>query len=389
MPEIKQRISQCLSELKGQIIDTGRYIFERPETALEEHQAAARLVEVLREHGFEVTEKAGGLETAFIASKKGGGDGPHVAFLAEYDALPGLGHACGHNLIASCALAAGLALAKALPDFKGVISVFGTPAEESVAGSGKMAMLEAGCFEGVDLCLMAHPGQSTWLGMPFLGVNHIKFSFKGAPAHAAGAPYQGVNAYDAVQLTFTGMSFLRQQLRQDARVHWGAVQVPSAINVIPDFASAEIGVRATDNAYTEYLTQKALDCIKGAALMTGCEADYQVIQAYQAIKVNQTILGLVERELEEMGVTADPANPYGQPGSTDLGNVSQKVPAIHPLYKITGRGAPHTEEFRAAANTDEAYEATLKMASALAKAAAQIVLDEKLLARVKQEFAQS
>ena len=388
MQNIRSEIDRCLDEIKDEVLDVERYIYKNPELQLEEYKAAAKLVDVLSRHGFKVQEKAGGVDTAFIASKSGGQDHPHVAFLAEYDALPGLGHACGHNLIAACGLAAGLALSKAWPDFPGTISVIGTPAEESPVKSGKIKMLKAGCFEGIDMALMAHPCNATWLGEPFLAANHISFSFKGFPAHAAGGPYQGINAYDAVQLTFTGMNYLRQQLRQDARVHWGEVNVPSAMNVIPEFASAVMGVRATDNAYTEELTQKALNCIKGAALMTGCEADYTVTHGYEAIKVNRVMLELVAEELAELGISADPPNAHGQPGSTDLGNVSQKLPAVHPLYKITGEAAPHTVEFCAAAGTQEAFEATMKMASALAKAAARIVEDPQMLQRIKEEFKQ-
>ena len=387
MQDVKAAIDRHIEQMKDLMIETGNYIFDNPELPLEEYKSAARLVEVLKQNGFNVQEKAGGVETAFIASRKNGQQGPHVAFLSEYDALPGLGHACGHNLIAICGLAAGLALANALPGFEGTISVIGTPAEESPVKSGKIKMLEAGCFDDVDMVLMAHPCNATWLGEPFLAANHIDFSFKGVPAHSAGAPYQGVNAYDAVQLTFTGLNFLRQQMRQDARVHWGEVNVPAAMNVIPEFASAVIGVRATDNEYTGELTQKAINCIKGAAVMTGCEPDYHVTYGYQAVKVNRTMLDLVEAELKELGIEADPPNPYGQPGSTDLGNVSQKVPAVHPLYAITDQAAPHTVEFCGFAGTAEAYDITLKMASALAKAAARIVGDPDILRQVKEEFA--
>jgi amidohydrolase len=388
MNQFDEKIDRQIESIKDEMFAVARFIHAHPEPPLEEYDSAAKLSEVLKQHGFSLTEKAGGLDTAFIATKDSGQPGPHVAFLCEYDALPGLGHACGHNLIAICGLAAGLALDKALPDLPGKISVYGTPAEESPVKSGKIKMLKAGCFEGVDMAFMAHPSNANRLGQSFLAANHIAFSFQGLPAHAAGSPHKGVNAYDAVQLTFAGLSYLRQQLRQDARVHWGEVHVPAAMNVIPEFASAVLGVRATDNEYTEELTEKAVNCIKGAALMTGCEADYTVTHGYEAIKINHTMLDLVAKGFEQAGLVPDPPNPFGQGGSTDLGNLSQKVPAVHPMYKVYEGPAPHTEEFCEISKTDEAMEISLKVGGALAKAAAAIMLDPDKMRQVKEEFEQ-
>ncbi len=385
MPEIEDRIESFLNRNKGMLSEINHDIHDHPELGFAEKRAAARLTDALKAQGFSVQKGVAGMETAFTATKEGGAKGPHLAFLAEYDALPELGHACGHNLIATVALAAGTALAEALEDFKGRISVMGTPAEEVLIDSGKIKMLEQGVFDDVDVALMAHPAHHTWLGDPFLAANKVLFSFKGRPAHAAGAPFQGINAFDAVQLTFTGMSFQRQQLRQDARVHWGDINVPAAMNVIPDFASATIGVRATDNEYTEELTQKAINCIKGAALMTGCEAAYEIIHGYQAIKVNPALDKMLAEYLTQSGIQAEEPFPYGRPGSTDLGNVSQKVPASHPLFKIAD-AAPHTAEFCTAAGTGEAFETALKVAKALALTGARCMLEPETLARVKESF---
>ena len=385
MQEIEDRIDSFLNQNKELLGEINQDIHSHPELGFQEKRAAQRLTEALEAHGFSVERGVAGLETAFTAVKQGGEAGPHLAFLAEYDALPELGHACGHNLIATVGLAAGLALAQALGRFKGRISVMGTPAEEAMIGSGKIKMLEHGLFEDVDVALMAHPAHHTWLTDPFLSVNKVLFSFKGRPAHAAGAPYQGINAFDAVQLTFTGMSFMRQQMRQDARVHFGEVKVPAPINVIPEFASAAIGLRATDVEYTEELTKRAVDCIKGAALMTGCEAEYEVIRGYQAIKVNPALDEMIGEYLAQAGIRVEEPSPHGRPGSTDMGNVSQKVPSSHPMFKIADN-APHTSEFCAAAGTAEAFDTALKMAKALALTGARCLLEPETLARVKEDF---
>ena len=385
MTDLAGSIQTYMEDNRGLLKELSLYLHSNPELGFEERKAEAKMSELLAAQGFDVTRGAGGMETAFTATRGFGQGGPHLAFLAEYDALPELGHACGHNLIALVAAAAGLALCESLQGFQGRVSIFGTPAEEVLINSGKMQMIEQGLFDDVDLVLMAHPAHHTWIADPFLAANKIVFSFKGRPAHAAGAPYQGVNAYDAVQLTFTGLNFLRQQFRQDARVHWGAVNVPAAMNVIPDFASATIGVRATDNDYTAELTQKAVNCIKGAALMTGCEAEYEIVPGYQAIKINRPLVGLLEERLTELGIEIEPPSPYGQAGSTDLGNVSQVVPAAHPLYKIAD-AAPHTVEFCQAAATEEAFETSLKVAQALALTGADCLLDPEKMARVKAAF---
>lgn len=383
MTDIRGPIETFMEDNRKLLKELNHYIHSNPELGFEEKKASIKLVEVLEGQGFSVSTGAASMETAFVASK---GEGrPHVAFLAEYDALPELGHACGHNLIATVAVAAGLALADALGDFEGKISIMGTPAEEVLINSGKMQMLEQGLFDDVDVVLMAHPAHHTWLGDPFLAAHKIQFSFKGRPAHAAGLPYQGINAYDAVQLTFTGLNFLRQQFRQDARVHWGEVHVPAAMNVIPEFASAVIGVRATDNEYTDELTEKAINCIKGAALMTGCEAEYEIIPGYQAVKSNRVLDKITAGHLARFGIEIEEPSPYGRPGSTDLGNVSQKIPSIHPLFKIAD-AAPHTVEFCAAAGTDEAFGVALTMAKALALTGAECLLEPETLAQVKEEF---
>lgn len=375
-----------IADEKDLLWQVNQFIHDNPEIGFEEHQASDKMVQALRGAGFHVTYPTGGMPTAFQATLTNGSDRPHVAILAEYDALPGIGHGCGHNLIATSALATGLALAGIMPFISGRVSVIGTPAEEFLVGGGKVCLIEHGIFDDIDVAMMAHPFNWNLLGLRFLAVNEISVRFDGKSSHAAADPYLGVNAFDAVQLTFTAISFLRQQLRPDTRVHWGELEVSGAKNVIPDSSSTVIDVRAGDNHYVEEVTAKVLNCIKGAALMTGCKADYKVSKGYQAPRLNLPLEELYRRNLKLLGVELDETPPGTGVGSTDMGNVSQIVPAIHPFFKITGGVPVHSPEFCHAASTLEAFEASLKAAEALALTAIDLLKDSTMLQRVKDAF---
>ena len=266
------------------------------------------------------------------------------------------------------------------------MSVIGTPAEEILSDSGKMRLVDAGIFNDVDVAMMVHPHCHTWIDKPFLAVDDISVSFKGKSSHAASSPHFGINAYDALQLTFTGISFLRQQLRQDARIHWGNISIGGAVNVIPDISSANICVRASDDAYTKELTAKVINCVKGAELMSGCIAEYKISEGYRSMKYNQPLNALFQKNLDQLGVAVDELPPHGRAGSTDMGNVSQVVPSIHPFFKIHDTAVPHTIEFREAAKTDEAFEAALLAAEAMAMTAADLISDSKLVKQAKEGF---
>jgi len=389
MPEFASQIAASLEELKEELREVCRFIYEHPEVGFEERDSSARLAQVLKEHGFEVRQPVAETETAFVASRSSGDERPHLAFLAEYDALPDLGHGCGHNLIATAALGAGLALARLLPEIGGTVSVMGTPAEELLTDSGKRRMIRAGLFEGLDAVLMAHPHTKNLISSPFLAINEVSVRFLGKSAHAAAMPHLGVNAYDAVHLTLTGLSLLRQQLRSDARVHWGDIKVSGAKNVIPDLASVVINVRASDDEYTEELTRKAVNCVKGAALMTGCQAEYDAHQGYKAVRSNRVLEEVLAANMGRLGVKLDEPTRYGGSGSTDLGDVSQVVPAIHPMFKITRPMALHSPEFCRASGQDKAFEAALTMAKALAMTGAMCLSEPEVLRRVREDFEKS
>jgi len=246
--------------------------------------------------------------------------------------------------------------------------------------------LQAGLFNNIDAAMMAHPHGNTWLDKPFLAVDEVSVRFLGKSSHAASTPHLGVNAHDAVQLTFIGLSFLRQQLRQDTRIHWGDLKVSGAKNVIPDSSSATICVRALTDEYTEELREKVIRCIQGAALMTGCRAEYERSEGFRAMKYNRCLNALFGENLHRLGKPLDELSPYGLAASTDMGNVSKTIPSLHPFFKIKEGIAPHTIEFREAANTEVAFEASLIAAQAMAKTAFDLLSTPELLRQVRKDF---
>ena len=386
MNELKRSIIQFIDHSKGDILNMCRYIYENPEVGYQEMMASRKLVEVLSQHGLNSTSPLAGLETAFISSIGNESDTPHVAFLAEYDALPDIGHGCGHHLISAVALAAYLAIANIHDHIGGKCSLIGTPAEEMLVDSGKMRLIKAGLFDDIDAAMISHPHNRTSSGESFLAVNEISFHFVGQSAHAAADPHLGRNAFDAIQLTFIGLNFLRQQLRSDARVHWGDVKIIGAKNIIPAFSSAVIDVRSGDNTYTQLLTEKAINCIEGAGLMTSCLPKYTVQEGYRTFKINSPFEEFYERNLHFLGCCSDSTRSASGSGSTDMGNVSQIVPSIHPFFKV-GEGIPlHSVAFREACGSEMAFESAMQSAKALAMTAADLFLEPGCLKRIKEDF---
>jgi amidohydrolase len=308
-----------------------------------------------------------------------------VAILCEYDALPGLGHACGHNVIAAAGAGAGAALAALrgrLPH--GTIQVLGTPAEEG--GGGKIRLIRAGLFHEVDVAMMIH-GYDRWVPHPdLLGVVRVGFEFTGRAAHAAGAPWDGINALDAVIQTFNNVSMLRQQMRPDCRIHGIITRGGDAPNIIPEFTAAVFSVRAPRIDEMWALQKRVVACAEGAAQGTGCslkvlEADH----AYEPMRRNQTLLDAFRGNMPRPAVEESEG---ASVGSSDVGNVSQVVPTIQPMVKIAPAGTPlHSRAFAAAAAGPLAREGLLAAARALALTTYDLLADPALLARAKQEFA--
>ncbi|MEU4157960.1 M20 family metallopeptidase [Actinoplanes sp. NPDC026670] len=361
-------------------------IHGRPEIRFEERHAVAELTRWLAGEGFAVGTPAGGLETAFVARHQGSRPGPTVAVLMEYDALPGLGHGCGHNLIAAGGALAAILAARADPDHPGTLLAVGTPAEEG--GGGKIHLLEAGVFDGVDAALMFHPADRGLVARHALAAAHLGISFHGRAAHAAKNPEDGRSALAAVQLFFAAVDMMRQFVPATARLHGIVTNGGAAPNVVPALAEATFYVRDTTAGGVADLIARVTDAANGAALATGCKADIVETAPQYAGRVhNLTMAYRCAGYLRELGIDLEPPSPANPAGSSDVGNLSHTVPVIHPYLQIAERDTPgHSEPMRDAAAAPEAHDRTALMAVALAHTALDALSDPAFLSDVQAEF---
>lgn len=362
-------------------------IHQAPELAWQEHVSARRLTEALEAGEFALERAFCGLDTAFRASFNVDEGGPTVALLAEYDALPEMGHACGHNLICTAAVGAALALRRVLPGkgLRGRVEVVGTPAEEG--GGGKILLLERGAFEGVDAALMFHPGARTMAVRGALAATRLTLKFYGKAAHAASAPHLGVNALDACIGTFNAVNAMRQHVKDETRIHGVITKGGAAPNIVPDYAEAKFLVRHRSFAYVQELREKVLACARGAAQAVGARVEVEEGLAYAERKVNRTMAGRFGEYLEALGEAVKPPPELGGVGSSDFGNLSQALPAIHPYIAIIPEGSSaHTPEFAEAARSPAGQRAMLLAAKCLAMTVADLLSDSSFLAAVKAEF---
>jgi amidohydrolase len=385
MSDLNKRLCESVDRMEGRLRTVSREIFEHPEVKNEEVFASQLLAAELEKAGFLVELGVAGLETAIRAEHPAVSDGPTVAILGEYDALPEIGHACGHNLIAAGALGAALAVGEVKDQLPGKLLFFGTPAEEG--GGGKILMIDAGLFEGVDAAMMFHPASNTMVGRGSLAITEVKIEFYGKPAHASGCPEMGINALDAVIQTFNGINALRQHIKDGARIHGIIRHGGVKPNIVPEYASAEFYVRAQENEYRDELLQKLRRCAEGAALSTGARLDFnEVGHAYKAMKPNKILGRLFLDHLVAMGIPHNPQKDNSM-GSTDMGDVTQVVPGIHPYVQIAEENvAGHSREFAAASNSERGQMAMLAAAKAMALTTVDLLSDSALVARLWDEF---
>lgn len=365
-----------------------RSVGSRPELGHEEFFASELLCTELAKYGFVVERGILGIETSFIGVYDTGSPGPTVGFLCEYDALPEIGHACGHHLICSMSMAAAVGLKAALINsgIGGKIRIYGTPAEET--RGAKVPMAEAGLFDDCDFALMAHPYYTFERSGESLALDAVQFEFHGLAAHAAASPYEGINALDAVLQLFNSVNALRQQTRSDARIHGIIDNGGKAPNIIPDYASAKFYVRSASRTYTNELTAKVLRCAEGAALQTGCTVTTNHFEySYDELLTNEALSEQFNTNLIEAGIRPEDMEIGKDHGSLDLGNVSVRCPAIHPYVKVVqDRLLLHTEAFRDAAMTEYALDGMLFGAKMLAATAYDVFAYPALLARIRAEF---
>jgi amidohydrolase len=392
---VHERVREAIEREREHLVEVSETIRLNPELGYEEYMASQLLADQLREAGFEVEKPYKGVETAFRAVRKGGaGDGPTIAILSEYDALKGIGHGCGHNLIGTSGLAVAIGLRAVIDELAGTVVILGTPAEEG--GGGKVKLLEAGGFEGIDAVLMVHhycdeTGSAVeWPDGTSLATSGLAFEFIGKPAHAAADPENGVNALNAVIHTFEGIDALRQHITMDARIHGIITHGGDAVNVVPKYARCQFGIRAASIASVNALTAKVRNIAEGAALLTGCELQVTEREYPYADKRPSYVLG--RRFQEHMAAAGlDLSKPVrGRTmASTDLGNVSYVIPSVTGYFAISQEPIPHhSQQVVDASGSDFGYDQFIKVSTAMAWTALDYLTEPDLVSEAATEHAE-
>ncbi|WP_026544076.1 M20 family metallopeptidase [Arthrobacter sp. 35/47] len=388
--ELTDAVNHRIAALEGDLAHIVHTLHAHPETAYQEHASARVLADVIGAHGPDATVGAHGVATAIRAEITGNVPGPTIAVLSEYDALPGIGHACGHNVIAATGVGAFLALASVRDRLPGRVVFLGTPAEEG--HSGKEVMARNGAFDGVDAAIMVHPYGYDLADQAWLGRRLLTITFTGVPAHASAQPFMGRNALDAASLAYQGIGLLRQQLPPSDRVHANIVEGGRSPNIIPDRAVLKLYARSRLPETLKDLSRRLDDIARGAALMTGTavELSWDEHPPSLPIRTNNALTGRWVRAQQARGRAPLPAGVVSDTlaASTDFGNVSYRIPGIHPLISIAAPDtALHTSGFAAAANTEAAEQGAYDGAAGLALTALDYLCDPDLQRAVADEFA--
>lgn len=361
---MKEQLLEIANELKARLCEMSDYIHDHPELGNQEYEAVRVLTTFLNEHNFTIQCPVAGLDTAFEAVYDSGKPGLSVAYLCEYDALPELGHGCGHNMIGVISAGAGVLLSKVIDEIGGKVYVFGTPAEET--NGAKVTMTEAGLFNHMDAVMMVHPAGFTTESGTSLAMEALQFDYKGRPAHAAACPEEGINALNAVIQLFNGVDALRQHVTPDVRMHGIITQGGVAANIVPEAATAQFYIRAATKEYLAVVKEKVLNIAQGAALMTGATLEVSNYElAYDDLKTNKPLSDAFNENLRQLGITEIHEYRKGT-GSVDIGNISNICPTIHPYIgiadtEITG----HSQQMVDATLTDLAHERLVTAALAL------------------------
>ncbi len=384
--ELKNSVIDQIDNHRQQLSELALRIHSNPELGFHEVKASTWLTEYLKENGFSIERGICELPTAFKASY--GRGKPNIAVLAEYDALPGVGHACGHNLICTIAVGAAVASKLVADRFTGTISVIGTPAEEG--GVGKARMVDRGAFKGLDFAMMVHPGVMDMATFHPLACHNVNVEFFGKASHAASAPETGINALEALILSYNAINSLRQHIRSKERIHGIITDGGEAANIVPAHSAGNFTVRAEDESHLDALKERVVNCLKGAATATGARLEYKWSDYYYAaMKNNMTAAQLFADNTKSIGRTVIFPDPNRPTGSTDMGNVSQVVPSIHPFVGI----APieislHSVEFAEAAASEAGIKGMLDAARALSMTVVDLLANPETMTKVKEEFRQ-
>uniref|UniRef100_UPI004029B253 M20 family metallopeptidase n=1 Tax=Holdemanella biformis TaxID=1735 RepID=UPI004029B253 len=392
MPELKNQISQFIDANAKIYQDISLAIHAKPEVSDFEYFASQTLSEQLKKEGFEIELPAAGHRTGFAATYKSNKPGPTVVFLAEYDALAGLGHGCGHNVFGATSSLAGAALKSIVDQIGGEVRVYGTPGEEGGQnGSAKGSFVKKGYLNDVDFALCTHPGSSPEDGLSTrnYACAPVDIEFWGKPAHAAGCPQDGINALDAQILTYAAIGVLRQQLTDRIRIHGVIVEGGTAPNVIPEYTKAKYYIRAADIDTLHELYEKVENIVKGSALQTGCTSSMKLYQnLVENMVLTPSLDAIYEKYITELGNTVKHVEDVIMPGSSDVGNISQVVPTIQPHISITDvQIAGHSQDMVNASCSQKAMDAIVKGAKALAFTALELFENPEELVKVKEDHA--
>lgn len=392
MSELKNQISQFIDTNAKIYQDISLAIHAKPEVSDFEYFASQTLSEQLKKEGFEIELPAAGHRTGFAATYKSNKPGPTVVFLAEYDALAGLGHGCGHNVFGATSSLAGAALKSIVDQIGGEVRVYGTPGEEGGQnGSAKGSFVKKGYLNDVDFALCTHPvsGSEDGLSTRNYACAPVDIEFWGKPAHAAGCPQDGINALDAQILTYAAIGVLRQQLTDRIRIHGVIVEGGTAPNVIPEYTKAKYYIRAADIDTLHELYEKVENIVKGSALQTGCTSSMKLYQnLVENMVLTPSLDAIYEKYITELGNTVKHVEDVVMPGSSDVGNISQVVPTIQPRISITDvQIAGHSQDMVNASCSQKAMDAIVKGAKALAFTALELFENPEELVKVKEDHA--
>ncbi|NIJ41205.1 amidohydrolase [Parvibaculum indicum] len=387
---LKSRLCDMIDTMAPELIEVSHAIHAKPELAFHEHEAARILTEKLEKADMPVARSAYGLETAF-ASEFGPAGKPEVAILSEYDALPGIGHACGHNIIATTGLGASMALAKLNGELPGRVRYLGTPAEEM--GGGKELMAREGAFDGVDAAMMVHPAGVDLITMPCIAISEVSVTYHGRSAHASAMPHAGLNALDALITAYQAIAQLRQHIKPSERIHGVIKKGGDAPNIVPDHTEALFYVRAANAEDLAPLKKRVEACFQAGAMAAGCTADIKWAKAdYLDLKTSMPLAKSYEDNMSSLGREFFPLEkmPAGSSGSTDMGNVSHRVPSIHPMIcSAPMHVVIHNPEFAVWAASDLGDKACIDGAKALAMTAIDYLTDENMRMTAAEEFART
>jgi amidohydrolase len=391
---LKNIVKAKVDEKRPVLEDIARYLYVNPELGSEEFKAFAKITKVLEDHGFDVEKGVYDMPTAFVASFKGKKAGPKVAVLCEYDALPGVGHGCGHDLIAASAVGAGIAASKAMAELDGEILVIGTPAEEGHGPSGgsKVIMADKGLFDDISGVVMLHPASAWGVGSQALGISKCNMVFKGQTSHAAASPHLGRNALNAATLAYTATHMLRQEARRDANlvIHGIITEGGIANNIIPDRAVLSFGVRSSDQEYLDEMVDKVARCGEGAAHAMGVEVEIEKGRFYSSKKLNHPMIKTLWQNYVDLGAPVDDweESVNRMPmASTDYGDVSQVAPSAGSYIGIAPAETPgHSIQLADASMTKKGLDAMILGTKALGMTLVELLAKPEILVEAKEYF---